>query len=657
MRRKEWFLFPLILLCFSAPGFGQVWSGILSPSRAADWSNAGVVGGTPSAAWVQCATSACNTVVAGPASSVTIAQINAAISSAPANTYIYLPAGTYNLTSGLLVNSHNNVEIRGAGANSTFLVFSGSNNCQGARSVICFQSSDVNWKNAPSNGPVSWTAGYNQGATTITLTGATNLKVGNPIILDQEDDACSSGCPGTADTGTVFVCSDNTLPSPCSLQDNLGGAQRAHRNQSQIATVTGISGSGPYTVTISPGLYMPNWASSHSPQAWWASNPIENVGVQNLSIDMTNAGYGAGYGIGVEFFNALNGWVQGVRGIDSSRAHVEAQYSARITVRNSYFYLTQFAASISYGFECLDGSDELIENNIYQAMSGPNIINGACSGTVVGYNFATNDYYTASAGYINAFSNAHTAGVDHILYEGNIGAQIYGDVFHGTHNFVTAFRNYIPGNQLACWQSGATYATTTWGACSNNQTPIQLYAFSRFFTFVGNVLGQAGVQTKYQSTGVSRDIFDLGYANGLSGGNDPIVAASLMRWGNYDTVNAAVRWVSSEVPSSLTGALAPYSNPVPSSQTLPASFYYSSRPAWWPSGKAWPLIGPDVSGGNISGVGGYANTNPAEDCFINEMGGPAAGTGPVLSFDATTCYSSSNPSRPTPPTGLTAVVH
>jgi hypothetical protein len=656
LRFGRWSLLWAFLFCSSAcVNSQQLWSGILAPSRAVNWSNAGVSGGIPSASWAQCVTTACKTVTTGPASSITIAQINAAITSAPASTYVYLPAGTYSLTSGLLVNSQNNVEIRGAGANQTILNFTGSNSCQGAYAVICFQSTDVNWKDQPSNGPVNWTAGYSQGTTSITLASVPNLKVGNPIILDQEDDACASGCPGTTDTGTVFVCSDNTIALPCSLQDNAGGAQRLHRNQEQIVTVTSISGTGPYTVGISPGIYMSNWSAAKAPQAWWATSPIENVGVQNLSINMTNAGYTPGNGVGVEFFNALNGWVQGIAGIDGSRAMVQSQYSARLTVRNSYFFLTQNSTSTSYGFECYTGGDHLVENNIFQAVSGPLTINGSCSGTVLGYNYAVNDYYTGSAGYINAMSNVHTAGTDSILYEGNVGAQVYGDVFHGTHNLVTIFRNYLIGNQPACWQSGSTYAAAVWAACNNDQESLPLYAYTRFFNVVGNVLGQSGIQTIYSGVNSNLSIYNLGYANGLAAGNDPLVTSTLLRWGNYDTVNAAVRWESSEVPSAMTGVLATYNNPVPSSQTLPASFYYASTPSWWPSGKPWPLMGPDVTGGNISGLAGHAYTNPAEDCFLNVMNGPANGTGPVLSFNASSCYGTAAATPPAP-TGVTGSV-
>jgi hypothetical protein len=393
---------------------------------------------------------------------------------------------------------------------------------------------------------------------------------------------------------------------------------------------------------------MPNWSGALAPQAWWASSPALYDGVESLSVDSTNNGSGDA---GIEFFNCLNCWVQGVRSVDSGRAHVQLQYSARAVVRDSYFFLTQNSVSQSYGFECYGSADSLVENNIFQAVASPEMINGNCSGTVVGYNFSINNYYSASSGYNISANNDHTAGIDNVLFEGNYGNAIYGDVFHGTHHFVTYFRNRWTGPQPACWISGSTYATSKFGPCTGNLTPIVLDSFSRFFNLIGNVLGTSGVNTSY-----SGGIYDLGGGNSegpITVPSDPNVAATLLRWGNYDSATSSVRFLSSEVPSNLSGTQAPFSNPVPSSQTLPNSFYYSSKPSWWPATKAWPPVGPDVTGGNIAGVGGHAYTIPAQDCFLNVMGGPADGTGPVRTFNASTCYTPST--LPAPPTGLAAV--
>ena len=92
MRHLQSLLFLLILLV--CPGFSQaqqLWSGIISPSRAIDWTQAGVVGGIPDANWAQCG----STITP---STGTAATINTQIAGCPANTYVLLGPGTFNLS-------------------------------------------------------------------------------------------------------------------------------------------------------------------------------------------------------------------------------------------------------------------------------------------------------------------------------------------------------------------------------------------------------------------------------------------------------------------------------------------------------------------------------------------------------------------------------
>src|SRR5258708_18978178 len=108
-----------------------------------------------------------------------------------------------------------------------------------------------------------------------------------------------------------------------------------------------------------------------------------------------------------------------------------------------------------------------------------------------------------------------------------------------------------------------------------------------------------------------------------------------MRWGNYDTVNAAVRFQTSE-----DGHTAPtYPALTNASQTLPASFYLSSKPSFWGT-MPWPAVGPDVTGGNVANVGGHVYGNPAANCYLNVMGGKTDGSSGQLTFNADNCYSS-----------------
>ena len=647
MKRTFWKLrVGLVAIVLVAPVLtrAQQWSGIIDPSRAIDWSNAGVRGGIPKR------TTICATLNPGVSSS----QINSAIASCPSGQIVFLNAGTYSGLSGIMFNGKSGVTLRGAGADKTFLVFTSGIGCHSLAADVCITGADTNWSRGPSN-TANWISGFMAGTTKITLTSVTNLKVGSPLILDQLDDA--------SDTGGVFVCqSPATIPS-CSLEGNAKNGQRPNRDQVQIVQVVScgtVSIAGEAckgtNVTITPGLYMANWSSSKSPGAWWATSAIRSVGIEDLSLDHT-ASTGS---FGIEIQNAIDCWVKGVRGIDSGKAHVELQESGRITVADNYFYLTQNAVQQSYGVESLNSSDDLIQNNVLQFIAAPLMMNGSCSGCVIAYNFAINDLFTASTGYVQASTNQHTAGIDMLLYEGNIAPQFYADNFHGTHNLVTVFRNEFIGNDGACYNGTPPHGES---ACNNNQVAMDIRAYSRFYNLIGNVLGQSGTSNGYQSG--SAPIYRIGggnSANGVTVPLDSLVASTLMRWGNYDVVTAAVRWCgnssnpgwtttcggTSEVPTGLSK----YANAVPARTSLPASFYLSAKPAWWPSGTAWPPIGPDVTGGNVAGVGGHVSTIPAQDCYFNVMGGAVSGTGSALPFNASRCYSSASASSPPPPTGL-----
>jgi hypothetical protein len=637
MSGKRTLLLILSLLYVSANAFPQNWAGIIAPTRAVNWSNVGVMGGIPTNR------TQCGATISPYSGSPT--QINNAIAACGANQYVQLGAGTFNLNSMINWGTQNNVTLRGEGADTTFIVFSNGGNCAGVGADVCMAGSE-NYGGGPIN-IANWTGSYSAGTTTITLDKAPNLSVGSVISLDQCDDGFKGlPCSGAAsDTGNVYICETMLV---CGSEIG-SGTGRPNRAQAQMVTVTSITGSGPYTVGISPGLYMPNWRSSQTPGAWWGPT-ISGDGLENLSMDHSNSNGN----VGVLLINATNSWVKGVRSIKSSRNHVWLTLSPHTVVRDSYFYATQNAAQESYGVELFQASDALIENNIFEQVAAPVMANGSASGAVIGYNFNINDYYAPDLQWMSAGDFMHSAGTDMILYEGNQGNGLIGDSTHGSHNMITAFRNYYTG-----WVNGQNQETI----------PIHIQQYSRYFNIIGNVLGTSTFHTNYQCVATSAtsnctsqvgswSIFTIGYSGNEGqyyntvGPDDPLTGSTLMRWGNYDTVNKAVRFVSSEVPSGIN----PYAVAVPTSQNLPNSFYNSGTPGFWPSGKVWPPIGPDVTGGNIPNVGGHANTIPAADCYAS-IGGSSDGTGAVLTFNASNCYpSSSSGNQPSPPTNLAATV-
>lgn len=589
----------LLLLLAPVASQGQAWSGIVDPGRAVDWSGAGIAGGIPNRTMI------CSSLT----STATAATINSAIASCPAGQVVFLAAGTYNLTTGIDFSNHSNVTLRGAGADQTIINFTGHTGCNGAQADVCFRSGENNWPLGPTH-TANWTAGYAKGATVVTLSSTTGLAVGSELFLDQLNDS--------ADTGNVWVCETG---GTCA-QEGPADGERSGRAQSQVVTVTGISGSN---VTISPGLRMPNWRSGQTPGAWWGNTNITMSGIEDMSLNHTSGGAASG----ITFDDSYKCWVKGIRSIDPNRNHVWIQWSARIVVRDSYFFNTQNHQSQSYGVEPYLSSDNLFENNIFQQVTTPIQVNGSASGTVVGYNYTIDNVYTQSAGWMIAGNSLHAAGVDNVLFEGNeANAAIFDDI-HGTHNFTTVFRNQYIG----------------WEATKNTQTnAFQVYFGDRYDNLIGNVLGRSGYHNHYEDvcpsgTSPNTSIYVTGwFGNTGSGACDPLTNSTRMRWGNYDVVNAAVQWNSAEVPT----AAPVYPNPVPGSHTLPASFYLASEPSWFGS-VPYPPIGPDVTGGNISGVGGFAYQNPAQLCYLSIMGGPADGSGNVLNFNEASCYPTSPP--------------
>ncbi len=647
MTRNIRFFFPLFLLCLCTYSSAQNWSGVLAPTRAIDWSQAGA-GAIPPRS------TNCTTLNPG----VTAAQINSAITSCGSGQTVFLNAGTYNLSGGIVLINKSNVTLRGAGADKTLLVFSAG----GTGGLVYVGNADTDYSDGPSN-VATWTSGYAAGATSITLGSLSlgsigNLHVGSLLILDQLDDA--------SDTGNIYVCQSSGSNGTCS-QEGSSHNGRAGRSQNQQVIVTSISGSGPWTIGITPGLYAPNWRSSQTPGAWFSSAlPVTGIGFEDFSVDaraVSNVNSGIFY-----FQNVAYSWIKGVRSVNSTggsalHKHVWLYQSSHVTVRDSYFYGAG-GASESYGVDsAYSSSDNLIENNVFQHIATATIREGD-AGSVFGYNYAVDNFYTAGGGdWQQGDAYSHAMG-DHGLWEGNIGSELELDDIHGTSFMYTAFRNYWTG-------------LDTGGNKSAQTVPVQIYAGSRYVNLVGNVLGKPGYHSVYQTAAASAtdcgsmangnvSIYDIGYSSEMGtrfaplgtcgsglGANflindDTVAVSSLMRWGNYDTVNATSRFSSAEVPTGIS----PYGNPLPASQTLPSSFYLNGKPGWWGSSVPWPAIGPDVTGG--TGPGGHAYLTPAAACYLNVMSGKTDGTSGPLTFSADSCYASGT--IVVPPSGLTAVV-
>jgi hypothetical protein len=315
---------------------------VIASDRRVDWSGAGVAGGIP-----ERATGTCATLDPG----ATAADINAAIAGC-SNGVVFLNAGTYNLTAGITFRGVSNVTLRGAGPERTVLKFTGTDPCGGLYADVCVIGWSRVWSgNVPAANIRNWTAGYGKGSTQITLDSAASVTVGSVLVLDQQDD--------TADNGAAIV---SDAMGQFSLEGGAPGRQ--DRSQQQFVQVTAVAGND---VTISPGVYMPNWRASQTPQAWWWGETAFMNGVEDLTLDHSGSSETSGIG----FQNAYNGWVKNVTSVNPKRNHVWLNQAARIEVRDCYFYGTKTGTSMSYGVESFTSSDDLVINTIFHRVTSP----------------------------------------------------------------------------------------------------------------------------------------------------------------------------------------------------------------------------------------------------------------------------------------------
>lgn len=756
--------FLLSVTCITPrPAHPQAWSGILDPSRATDWSGAGVQGGIPSY------TNVCQTVnPSGDTSGSTDgADINSALSTCAASAsasspqVVLLAAGTFYSKIGIgppLGASY--LVLRGAGPDKTIIKFLGtSNQCGRSSGVDVCIAGNTNDTDQYSGGTTAWlgTNGsigtYSQGVSALDVTSTTGLFVGQIINLTQRNDsmglcpqsggtgncagqvglthsgttvtavtsapysAISSGasvyvgtnnnnsldgsCGGyqsgptpwtvlsatTTSTNTTFTYTDsNTLTSPtsncqpifaavdngglftcnvnggCTLSNAFAGAvcsttqtnnqcqpgeisMRSENELHIIEAICAAAGSpvaackASNEVIIDGQVIAPNYRSSQNPGIWWTGSSLSKYsqydGLESFTVDATGetGAFASSY-----FLNAVNSWVRNIRSINTSSLHVGLEQAAHISVVDSYLYGTKSAASESYGTDTVNATNVLIENNIIQHIPS-GIMTEQTYGDVFAYNYAFDAAYKPALGMLFAITDMNHGFAGANLFEGNDTDWCESDPVHGTSWGLTFFRNRCRG------QDTPPMTSLLMGVADPT--------FQRAQNFVGNILGTTGAQNTYmQSAQIpsypSQGVYWLNNSNGYieNGGGgytplnlDPVVASTLLRWGNYDVVTGAVRWCgdssdpgwsavcdgTSEIPTA--GVAFINGNSVPSSTTLPPSFFLSSVPSFWTTTwgtPSWPAVGPDVTGGTApDGVAGYSYSIPAQLCYANTAADPA----------------------------------
>ena len=521
IQMRKYLLIVTLLSTLAGSARAQSWSNILSASRAIDWTQAGLPatlpdGETTANPWTPPVRTQCGSTLMPSGNPTTdTAAITSAYNACTAGHYVLLGPGAFGVSSYILLNN-DGVSLRGSGPQSTTLNLAGSN-------VF------ITVGEGSGGGQCTWSSGFSAGSTTLGLTGCFGSPsapiVGTVLFLSQCDSgfsgaSCATGA--TVDNGGLYICGNVTA---CIRASEGTGPPN---QQTQNVLVTGVTslGGGAYTVTISPGIYMPNWSSSNTPLANFQVT-YYGIGLEDLTM-YTDPTLDSSTAAMVYFDDSYGSWVKGVRWIGAAQ-NTDIILSAlkNCLFMNNYLHSrVTLDAAYPVGMQEAADSDTLILNNIMDSSVGYEGI-GSNEGVVYAYNFPiwslTNQETTNTM--------EHEAGNAFRLYEGNLSGAFVEDDTHGTHDLSTWFRNYATGYYQ-------NYTTNP------NKLIFDLGEGDRFTNFVGNVLGSSYITTYQLYNPGGGGVFNYlyGFDTNPTVIYDPLVQATSFRWANYDTITGATRY-------------------------------------------------------------------------------------------------------------------
>jgi hypothetical protein len=522
---------------------------VIPDDRRIDWSVSGIPGGIPNRTTI-CAT--IDSSYYGTGTRDARGAIQTALDNCPDGQVVYLPQGTYLVIGTINLKSHDT--LRGAGPGRTVLKHSGGY----ARSIVDMRGS-IYWQISSLHKTHNVLQAVKD-SQVITLSSASGITAGDILLINQLNDGSLVDPVGVE--GKCTYC----------------GYENGDRTLGQLVEVTGVNGN---QVTINLPLH---WTYNTSLNPWAyqvdASAMIRHAGLEDLTLTQDNPE--------VEFMIEMDGaqysWVKNVEIKNIQRRAMWVIESLQCEIREVYVHtgLDGYGRDHGYGiFLDLHSSNNRVEDNILSEIDGGGVMTGGgASGNVIAYNYLRDVRFDDPWWLIASPSINHAPHPKMNLWEGDIGVKAEGDIIHGSSSHNTIFRSQMKG-----WQSDTI---------TTRNNAIEFASKNTYMTVMGSVLGTAGKSNRYEvlpgqsyNDWSERAIWVLGVGSGV---NDPNVAATLLRHGNFDYVTNSVVW---------DAGIADHD--------LPDSLYLSQMPAWWCRETPWPPIGPDIPG--------YANSIPAQRRF------------------------------------------
>ena len=497
-------------------------------------------------------TTVCATVNAstyGNGSSDATAGIQAAINACPAGQVVSLSAGTFKISSApLFLNK--GITLRGAGPSSTIL----NEPDGGGQPVIVMGPQQWPSEAASTN----LTANAVRGAYSVTVASTSGLSVGQIVLIDK-----------TTDSSITHWADDCTNASGCR-----GWFARNDRSVSQMMEIASISGS---TITFTTPFHIDFETTYTAQLSRYGDAALKNAGLEDMKIQ---GGEGGDSGGNVYMTLAAYSWVKNIESYNSNGGSIHLYRSFRNTVRDSYFHETKNASpgGSGYGLDISrSSSDNLVENNIFWKFNKVMTMRASGGGNVIAYNYFEDGYISYALGWVETGANASHMTTPHFeLFEGNQAFNIGSDARWGNSYAIIFFRNHSTCIRRNIGSFGLTD--------SGNRVCAEAKAYHYKYAFIGNVLGYSGQSpspqgssftyedtSPYSDNPVPMFRFGMGEGTGTSGVDDPTVAASTFRAGNFDYASNSVHWESI------------------SATTLPNSLYLASKPSFFGS-CTWPWV-------------------------------------------------------------------
>ncbi len=577
---KKIFLCVIVLLAVILLMPVMTNAALIPPERLVAWQgNVGVEGGIPSrTTQIDCTASPYNAHADGLN---TASNIQACLNGIGANQVAYLPVGNYTLTA--TINMPSNKTLRGAGMDSTILLFTTQ---LGTDISIYGGYTDV------SQSPgVSIVSGYTKGSNQLVLSSASGFVPGSFVYITELND------PSIPVSGLCNYC-------------GLYGAGGT-RTRLQLAKVTAVNGN---IITIDIPMYF-TFSSSNSPQANRAPfNYVQYAGIEDLTIKNVGTSLSSARK-NVFMQGAANCWVKNVKAENCGTRCVHIWDDVyRNEIRDSFFLnVIDQVNSDKYAVEVWGGSGNLVENNLFNNTAN-GILTVSASGNVFAYNYMHGVHRLANvADWFWPDSWTHGEHSSYNLWEGNDQTALEWDFYWGSNSHNIAFRNRFHGMD----------ATINYDLLNLQAVgAIQTFPDNNYMTNIGNILGTSGFSNMYEGDGASgtRPVWrTVRSYNGVTSDQE---FTTTLRHMNYDYFTNSVKHCGDAGEPGCQGG--------DGSTSLPASLYFSSKPAWW-GNLAWPAIGPDLNpmNGTIPAKQRYdammSGSNPVPvpgdldgDGFVNE---------------------------------------